>query len=66
MGDRVHLFDALVAAATAFGSATRYRGRRVWLWCRETWKDEDNKTIIEMVAVVLIPIAFLLVFLLSY
>jgi hypothetical protein len=66
MNHRVYLFNALVVAATASGSATRYHGRRVWLWCRETWKDEDNKTILEMVAVVLIPIAFLLVFLLSY
>jgi hypothetical protein len=72
------LFNAVVAAAAAFGSAvllsvhTHYRaavagrfGERLLLWCRETWNDEAN-FIFEMVALVLIPAAFMLVLLLLH
>ena len=74
----VSLFNALVAPAAAFGSAvlvsvrTQYRaalggrfGERLLLWCRETWNDEAN-FIFEMVALVLIPAAFMLVLLLLH
>jgi hypothetical protein len=78
MSHRSGLFNALVGATAAFGSAvlvsirTQYRaalggrfGERLLLWCRETWNDEAN-FIFEMVALVLIPAAFMLVLLLLH
>jgi len=78
MPHRSGLFNALVGATAAFGSAvlvsirTQYRaalggrfGERLLLWCRETWNDEAN-FIFEMVALVLIPAAFMLVLLLLH
>ena len=73
MAYRAHLFNALVAATAAFGSAallsvrTHYRaaigerfGQRLLLWSRATRKDEATNSILEMVAVVLIPTALML------
>ena len=79
MPHRSGLFNALVAATAAFGSAAllsirkQYRravvegrfGERLLLWCCETWNDEAD-FIFEMVAIVLVPAVLMLVLLLLH
>jgi hypothetical protein len=68
----VSLFNALVASATAFGSAvllsvrTQYRaavdrrfGERLLLWSRETWENQTVFTVV-VVGVGLLPVALVL------
>jgi hypothetical protein len=61
------LFNALVTADAAFGSAAllsvRTRAEQLLLWCCETWKDEADFTF-ELVALGLTPAALILALLL--